>query len=270
MAHPRSLIGMVHVAALPGSPMARLAPDAIVAQAAAEARILAEAGFDSIIVENMHDRPYVHPSLDGRTHPPETVAMMTRVALGVREAAPRVRLGVQVLSGGCREALAIALAVGASFIRVENFVYAHVADEGLLGRAEAGELLRYRRAIGAEHVRVYADVKKKHASHAITGDVPIADAARAAEFFGADAVIVTGEMTGRPASPGDLAGVRGATSLPVLVGSGVTPDQVGALYQHADGLIVGSYLKQGGVWSNAMDPARCREVVAAARACPPR
>src|SRR5262249_39315371 len=156
---------------------------------------------------------------------------------------------------GHDEALAVALTGGAQFIRVENFVYAHVADEGLLPNAAAGSLLRYRRAIGAGHIKLLCDVKKKHASHALTADVTIGDAAHTAEFFGADGVVVTGAFTGEPTDPADVRSVREATALPVWVGSGVRPDQLGGLV-HADAFIVGSYIKQGGVWSNPIDAAR--------------
>jgi membrane complex biogenesis BtpA family protein len=260
LGRPKALIGMVHVGALPGTPYGDAGIDEIVDVAAREAGILAESGFDAIVIENMHDRPYVH----GR-QAPEIVASMTRAGLAVREAAGELALGVQVLSGGNREAVAIAQAVGASFVRCENFVFAHVADEGLLAEAEAGGLLRYRRSIGAEDVQIFVDIKKKHASHALTADIPIDEAARAAEFFGADGVIVTGVSTGRPTDPGDVAKVREATGLPVLVGSGVTPDQMRTLYEHADALIVGSWIKKAGVWSNPVDPARCREIVGEAR-----
>jgi membrane complex biogenesis BtpA family protein len=176
-------------------------------------------------------------------------------------------VGVQVLSGGNHEAIAIAQAVGGagSFIRCENFVFGHVADEGILERAEAGPLLRYRRDIGAVGVKVFCDLKKKHASHAITADVSLAEAAEAAEFFGADGVIVTGTATGKPVSMRDVEEVRRATRLPLLIGSGVTPETVQPLLEHADGLIVGSYLKKGGHWANAIDPARCRAIVRGGR-----
>ncbi len=265
----KSLIGMIHVQALPGSPHSHLRADEIVAQAASEAALLAQAGFDALMIENMHDRPYVHAREGGEGgeggHGPETVAIMTRVGLAVRQAAPKLPLGVQILSGGNREAIAVALAVGGTFIRCENFVFAHVADEGLLDRAEAGPLLRYRRQIGAEHIRIFADIKKKHASHALTADVSLAQTVEAAEFFGADGVIITGPATAKPARIDDVAAARAATKLPVLAGSGVTPDTIAALFQHADALIVGSWFKQGGLWSNPPDPDRCRQLIAAAR-----
>ncbi|MEQ8770573.1 MAG: BtpA/SgcQ family protein [Phycisphaerales bacterium] len=257
----RALIGMVHVGALPGTPRAAARIDELAEAAAAEARVLAEAGFDAIIVENMHDAPYVHGDALG----PEIVAGMTRAAHAVTNAVS-VPVGVQILSGGNAHALAVCSATGASFIRCENFVFSHVADEGLLDRAEAGPLLRYRRSIGAEHIKVFCDIKKKHASHAITADVSLAEAAHAAAFFGADGVIVTGSATGAPTSPSDVAEVRSATKLPVLVGSGVTPDDAAKLLEHADALIVGSWIKREGHWSNPVDPGRAAKLIRAARA----
>ena len=257
----RSLIAMVHAGALPGTPRGGSRVDDLAERAAAEARVLVDAGFDAIIVENMHDAPYVHGDRLG----PEITAAMTRITRAVVEAV-NVPVGVQVLSGGNRHALAVAVATGAAFIRCENFVFAHVADEGLLAEAEAGPLLRYRKSIGAEHVRVFCDIKKKHASHALTADLTLADAAEAAAFFGADGVIITGAATGKPTSVEDLSVARAATGLPVLVGSGATPSGVGDLLAHADGVIVGSWVKEGGLWSNPVSPSRANEFVSAARA----
>jgi len=231
--------------------------------AVAEAEVLADAGFAGLIVENMHDRPYVNGP-----HGPELVAAMTRVCLAVREAAPNLVMGVQVLSAGEREALAVAHACGAQFIRCENFVFSQVADEGLMARGVAGDLLRYRRHIGAESVKVFADIDKKHASHALTADLSMTDWAEAAEFFGVDGVIVTGKSTGKASSVEQVAEVRRATRLPVLVGSGVTPAQVGELFQHSDALIVGTWIKNEGVWTNPVDAARCKALIEAARAVP--
>ncbi len=263
LGRPRVLIGMVHVGALPATPRACASLDQLISDAVADARALAGAGFDAIIIENMHDRPYVHDE-----HGPETTAIMTRVGVAIRDAARSTPLGIQVLSGGNREALAIALAIGGSFIRCENFVFSHVADEGLLPQAEAGGLLRYRRSIGADSIAIFADIKKKHASHAITADVSIADAAEAAAFFLADGVIVTGTATGKPTDPAELSAVRRAVKLPVLVGSGATPEQLPALLTHADGVIVGSWIKRDGRWENPVDPARCGAMSSAFRSLP--
>jgi membrane complex biogenesis BtpA family protein len=259
---PRALIGAIHVGALPGTPRAQEGVDAVAEAAAEEARRYRAAGFHGVIIENMHDRPYLKGAVG-----PEVVAAMAAVGREVRRAAA-LPLGVQVLAGANREALAVALACGASFARVEGFVFAHVADEGLI-EASSGDLLRYRRAIGAEHVRVFADVKKKHASHALTADVDLAETARAAEFFLADGVIVTGVASGRPTQPAEVAAVAAAVGVPTLVGSGVSADNIGD-YPTADGFIVGTWLKQDGVWTGTLDPARLERLVRAFERLPPR
>jgi hypothetical protein len=258
----KAVIGMIHVRPTPASPgNTGESVEVLAAIASQEARILADAGFDAVIIENMHDAPYIHGDRLG----PEVVSAMTRVGLEVRHEID-LPIGVQILSGGNRHAIAVAQSVGGGFVRCENFVFAHVADEGLLGEAEAGPLLRYRREIGASGIRVLCDIKKKHASHAITSDISLAEAVRAAEFFGADGVIVSGASTGQAVAPDDLREARGATDLPVIVGSGVTPDSVGGLLELADAVIVGSSIKKGGLWSNELDPARCAALVQAARA----
>ena len=265
MFKPGAVIGMVHVGALPGSPGYRGNIGKLARDAAAEAGELARAGFDAVMIENMHDAPYVNGP-----HGPEVVACMTRIAIEASREVGRLPLGVQVLSRGEREAVAIAHAVrpdpadGPCFIRCENFVFAHVADEGLMPDAAAGPLLRYRRNIDAQHVLVLADIKKKHASHAITSDTPIADAAKAAAFFGADAAVVTGAFTGAPTDERDIE-CAAASGLPVVVGSGATPASLARLFKHASAVIVGSWIKQSGDWRRPVDPARAREFVAAAR-----
>ena len=250
---------MVHVGALPGTPRASQSVDELVRQAVQEVWVLAEGGCDVILVENMHDLPYLQGEVG-----PEIVASMTAVCRAINEATD-LPCGVQVLAGANQGALAVALAAGMDFIRAEGFVFSHVADEGWLN-ACAGPLLRYRKLIGAEHIAVWADVKKKHAAHAMTADVSLAETVKAAEFFGADAVIVTGEATGREASTAYLSSARGATKLPVIVGSGVTAENAAAMLQHADAVIVGSALKKDGHWTAPVDLDRVKAVAAAVRA----
>jgi hypothetical protein len=253
----RALIGMVHLGALPGTPRAHDPVAAIARTAADEAKLLVDAGFDAVILENMHDVPYLR-----RTVGPEIVSAMSIITAAVRSAV-NVPLGVQVLAGANAAAIAIAHTAGAQFIRAEGFVFAAVADEGLLDEADAGPLLRFRRSIGAEDVKILADIKKKHSAHAITGDVDIAETARAAEFFGADGLVVTGIATGQAIRVDDLGSARVASALPLLVGSGVTPASVEDLFAYADGLIVGSWYKRDGNWMNPPDAGRARELVAA-------
>jgi membrane complex biogenesis BtpA family protein len=251
----RALIGVIHLGALPGTPGNRLGVDEIAQAAAAEARLYRAAGFHGLIIENTHDRPYLKQQVG-----PETVAVMTVAGLAVRSAAG-LPLGVQVLAGANLAAMAVAHACGASFVRAEGFVFAHVADEGII-QAGAGELLRYRRAIGANGIRLFADIKKKHSAHAITVDVDLAETAKAAEFFQADGVIVTGTATGRAADPEEVRAASQAVGVPVLVGSGITPENMGR-FAAADALIVGSSVKEGGLWSNRLDE-KCLDSVARA------
>lgn len=255
----KALIGMVHVGALPGTPRAEAPVDRLAEAAAGEASLLESLGFDAVIIENMHDAPYLLREVG-----PEITAAMSVVACEVRRAVS-CPVGIQILGGANHAALGVAHAAGLAFVRAEGFVFASVADEGLLADADAGLLLRYRRAIGAGGVKVLADIKKKHSSHAITADLDIGETAKAAEFFGADGLIVTGVATGREASLDDLHAVRDASALPLLVGSGVTPENARSMLGVADGVIVGSWLKQGGQWSRPIDRDRAERFVRAAR-----
>jgi len=238
---------MVHVQALPGTPRSTFKTDAIVGKALADARHLEDAGVDAVMIENMHDRPYLNRKVG-----PEITAVLTAVALGLRKDL-RIPLGIQILAGANKQALAVALAAGFSFIRAEGFVFGHLADEGMMN-SDAAELLRYRKQIGAEHIKVFTDIKKKHSSHALTGDVSIAETAKAAEFFLSDGVIVTGSSTGMKPSTDDLEQVRQAVKIPVLIGSGIDISNIGTYWPLADAFIVGSSFKYKGIWENDVDP----------------
>ncbi len=250
------LIGMVHLLALPGTPAYGGDVRAIAAQAIAEASLYQELGLDAIILENMHDIPYLNREVG-----PEIVSSFAAIATLVRQAIS-LPIGIQILAGANQAALAVAQAAELDFIRAEGFVFGHLADEGYMD-SDAGSLLRYRRAIGAENIAVFTDIKKKHSSHAISADVSIGETASAAEFFRADGLIVTGSSTGKEASIGDLEAVRVASSLPLLIGSGLTPQNLHAYLPYADGFIVGSYFKRDGLWSNAIDPDRVKAFVQA-------
>jgi hypothetical protein len=130
--------------------------------------------------------------------------------------------------------------------------------------SDAAELLRYRRNIGAEHIAVFTDIKKKHSAHAMTADVDLAETAKAAQFFRTDGLIVTGTATGSAAKPEDLEAVKKACpDITLLVGSGITPDNIKQYLPFVDGFIVGSALKKDGYWANEIDLGRVKEMVAA-------
>ena len=255
-ASPKPVIAMVHVGALPGTPANRASVREIEAQAVTEARMYRDAGVHGIGIENMHDVPYLRGNVG-----PEIVAAMTLIARAVKEASG-LPCGIQILAGANHEALAVAHAASLDFVRVEGFAFAHVADEGII-ESSAASLLRYRRAIGAERVQVWADVKKKHAAHAITADVSVGEAAAATEFMRADAVIVTGAVTGVEANEADIADVRARCHLPLYLGSGLTAENLTRFYSLADGFIVGTFFKKDGRWTETVDPRRVERFMSA-------
>ena len=245
----KPVVAMIHLGALPGTPACRRSLREIETQALREAKLYREAGVHGLMLENMHDTPYLRGHVG-----PEIVAAIAIVARAVKDAAG-LPCGLQILAAANTEAIAVAHAAGLDFIRAEGFAFAHVADEGII-QSSAAELLRYRRAIGADHVQVWADVKKKHSSHAITADVAIGETAHAVAFMRGDAVIVTGAVTGDAPQPADVHAVKQATRLPVYLGSGVTAENIGTFLGEADGFIVGSEFKTGGHWSGKVDAKR--------------
>ena len=251
---PKPVIGVIHVGALPGTPRASQSVADLVAAARYEAKLYRECGVDGVIIENMHDVPYLRGEVG-----PEIVAAMTAISVEVKSECG-LPVGVQILAGANIEAMAVAHAAGLDFIRAEGYAYAHVADEGLI-QASAAKLLRYRRMIGATQVQVWTDVKKKHAAHAITADVSLGETAETVEFMGADCVIVTGSATGRPPTIGDVQEAKSHCGLPVFLGSGITANNIAEFQNDADGFIVGSSFKIDGLWSNTIDPARVTQFI---------
>ncbi|HLE62250.1 MAG TPA: BtpA/SgcQ family protein [Pyrinomonadaceae bacterium] len=252
---PKPVVGVIHVGALPGTPANTQSMTELVTAATCEAKLYREYGVDGIAIENMHDVPYLRGEVG-----PEIVAAMTAIGLEVkRESGSPV--GIQILAGANVEAMSVAHAAGLDFIRAEGYAYAHVADEGLI-QASAARLLRYRRMIGATQVQVWADVKKKHSAHAITSDVSLGTTAETVEFMGADCVIVTGNVTGKPPSHSDVQEAKNHCRLPIFLGSGISADNIAEFYNEADGFIVGSAFKIDGHWSNTIDPSRVERFMA--------
>lgn len=246
---PKPVIGVIHVGALPGTPRGSQSVAELVRQAKDEARVYRECGVDGVIIENMHDVPYLKGIVG-----PEIVAAMTAIGVEVK-AECGMPVGIQILAGANIEAMAVAHAAGLDFIRAEGYAYAHVADEGII-EASAAKLLRYRKLIGAERVQVWADVKKKHSAHAITADVSLGQTAETVEFMGADCVIVTGSVTGEAPQVNDVKEAKRDCHLPVFLGSGITESNIEQFYNEADGFIIGTYFKVDGLWSNTVDPIR--------------
>jgi membrane complex biogenesis BtpA family protein len=233
-----SLIGVIHLPPLAGSPRwdghAGLAEE----QAFRETQLLTMCGFDGVVVENFGDAPFFPGAVE-----PITIAAMTMCLRAAREAAKNMFLGVNVLRNDADAALAIAVATNADMMRVNVHTGARVTDQGLVEGA-AHRTLRSRRALGADRVQLFCDVDVKHSASLAAR--PIAEEAHDTADRGlADALLVTGSGTGRAASGDDLEAVCRASSVPVYVASGVTIETLPAL-RSAHGFIVGSALRMTG------------------------
>lgn len=250
---PCPLIGVVHLQPLPGAPLWAGDLEAVLRSALDDVEAYLEGGADGLIVENFGDVPFW-----GDRVPPETVASMARIATAVVARSP-VPVGINVLRNDALAALAIAQASGARFIRVNVLTGATVTDQGLL-QGPAAELLRRRRLLGADGVRILADVLVKHG--APLAPLAMGEAVRdVLARGGADGVIVSGSGTGRATDPADLEQARRAVAgAPVLIGSGATVETMATLAASCDGVIVGTALKQDGVIDRPVDPRRVRDL----------
>jgi uncharacterized protein len=254
----RTLIGMVHLPPLPGSPRWGGSMAQVITLALADAQALIECGMDALLVENHGDVPFTPGRVEA-----STVAAMAVVAHEIRQALPGAPLGINVLKNDARSALAVACAVGAVFIRVNVHAGAVVADQGLV-ESDAYGTLRERRLLDAD-VAIFADVQGKHA--APIAPVPLELEARDLVLRGlADALVVTGRATGDPAALDDVRRARAAVpDTPLIVGSGVTPESVEEILALADAVIVGTALKRDGEVRNPVDRARVGRLVGRAR-----
>ncbi|KGT92211.1 BtpA family membrane complex biogenesis protein [Erwinia typographi] len=256
----KAVIGVIHCDPFPGSPKYRgRSVGDIIERAIRDADNYISGGVHGLIIENHGDIPFSKPEDIG----PETAALMAVITDKVRTRF-NVPLGINVLANAAIPALATALAGGADFVRVNQWANAYIANEGFIEGA-AAKALRYRNQLRADHIRVFADSHVKHGSHAIVADRSIQELTRDVDFFEADAVIATGQRTGDSATLGEIDEIRGATELPLLVGSGVTPDNVGQILSRTQGVIVASALKVDGVWWNEVELARVQHFMAAAR-----
>ena len=255
----KAFIGVIHLPPLPGAPRWAGDLNAVLEQAEREARTLEQGGANGIIVENFGDAPF----RIGRVEP-ETVAAMTRAVDRVGQATA-LPVGVNMLRSDAISALAVAVAAGARFIRVNVHYGTMAADEGLV-TGEAFATLRRRRLLAAEpDVAILADVLVKHAVP--LGDVDLGLMARETAYRGlADGLIVTGPVTGRPAESDDVATARRAVpDRLLLVGSGVDAQNAAQFLPHADGAIVGTSLKKDGIITNPIDLERVKATAAAIR-----
>ncbi|WP_456330506.1 BtpA/SgcQ family protein [Archaeoglobus sp.] len=241
------VIGVVHLPPLPGSPE-HADWDAVIERALQDARAIERGGADALILENYGDRPFLKEV--GK----ETVAAMTALACEVRREVS-IGLGINVLRNDAFAAIAIAKAVKADFVRVNQLYFTSIAPEGVL-EGKAGELMRYKRFIDCRAM-VFADIAVKHAVHLASIEEYCINAERSL----ADALIVTGVATGKQIKLDDLKNVKRLVKMPVLAGSGVNAENAAEILKWCDGVIVGTYIKRGG----SVDAERVRRIVRIAK-----
>lgn len=254
---PKPLIACIHLLPLPGSPRYTGNMRQVYETALGEAATFSRYPIDGLIVENFRDVPFYPDRL-----PPETIAAMAAVAHEIVKSV-RMPVGVNALRNDASAAMAIATAAEARFIRVNVHMHTVVSDQGIL-QGTSHTTLRLRAALHA-NVLIMADVGVKHATP--LGNRDLATETRDVTERGlADAVIVSGASTGSPTQPADVETVRRHTVLPIIIGSGVTPDNLTQLYPRANGMIVGSFFKQDGQADNLVEEHRVKTFIDALQA----
>jgi membrane complex biogenesis BtpA family protein len=251
-----TMIGMVHCLPLPGTLGFDGDYGRILEQAKQDAVTLERAGADAVIVENMGDTPFA-ASMDV-----EQVCALAAAAACVRQAV-KIPVGIDAAFNDCRAALSIAAAVGGAFIRVPVFVDTVLFTDGIISPC-ARQCMMFRKHLRAENIRVLADIQVKHTvmlSERITPE----DSARMAAECGADVILVTGSRTGEETPLDLIKRIKQTVRIPVYAASGVTADNVREQLKTADGAIVGSGFKKGGVLSNPVDYELARKLLARAK-----
>lgn len=250
----KTVIGMLHLPALAGSPLSSKPMEKVCDGVLRDAEVLADGGVHGLMMENFGDLPFYPDRV-----PAYVIAQMTAIACEVRRRVD-LPLGINVLRNDGRGALAIAHACGASFIRVNVLCGARVADQGLI-QGIAHDLLRERTMLGATDVKIFADVDVKHS--APLAPRPLKDEVDdLIERALADAIVVSGAGTGKATDPAKALLVKqAAPNAPVFIGSGITAETIGDFIDCADGFIVGTALKEKGVATNPVELARVKALM---------
>lgn len=258
----KPIIGMVHIPPLPGSPLfnSNYTWNDIIDFTLHDAQCLIEGGVDGIQIENQFDIPYNLPKNIG----PETIAFMTTIACRIRFKYPDFPMGVHILLNGCIKAMSVAKATNANWIRAYNIANAYISTSGYIGAAGA-QLMRFRNNIKANNVMVFGDFQVKHGSHTITSDRSIENKAYDIETSLCDAAIITGNATGISPNISILKKIKNNISIPLLIGSGLSDENINELWPFADGAIVGTSIKKNKILNEHVDINSVQRLVKTAK-----
>lgn len=246
------VIAVVALQPLPGSPLYAGDPNIVFNNAISDVEIYKRNQVDGILLTNDYDYPYQRTPI-----PHESIQLIKTITKEAR-ALFKGLLGLKVKEEANLLSMQIASENDLDFIRVGNFVYGFVSPNGLIEGC-AAELLRERKKLGAEHIKIFADVKKKHVSHAISSDLSYEDRVKEIEGSLGDAVVVTSRHTGQKPDTENITKARKSTELPVILGSGVSAENIGDFYSLADGFIIGSSFRKDGRFSGEVDERRVEE-----------
>jgi len=246
----KAVIAMAHLGALPGAPlydevggMKKLIDDVLKDVAA-----LQDGGVDAIMFGNENDRPYTFDASKAG------VAAMTAVVSAVKPSL-KVPFGINYLWDPAAS-VAIAVATGASFVR-EIFTGVFASDMGVWA-PKCAEAVKLRRDLGRPDLKLLFNINAEFA-HSLDAR-PIALRAKSAVFSSlADAILVSGPLTGDPVVSSDLRQVREALKdTPVFANTGVNIDNVSDILAYCDGCVIGTHFKHDGITWNSVDPARVK------------
>ena len=248
------LIGVVHLPPLPGSPRFSISIEEISKMAVHDGHLIEESGMSAVILENFQDSPFRKDRVD-----PETIAAMAVITSTVsRELS--IPVGINILRNDALAALSVAACCGGQFLRVNVLAGSVATDQGIV-EGKAADLLRRRDALAAD-VAILADVDVKHATALDTRPLTV-QAQDLVHRSGADAVLVTGQGTGKAVDMQELESVAEAVRpTPTLAASGTTPASLPSVLQCCAGAIVGTAVQDP--QTHRVDPVRLAAYVKAA------
>lgn len=248
------VIGMIHLKPMPGTPHYQEGDfEKSLSKAVADARALYDGGADGCLIQTVDK---VYPAKDEADY--TRVAGMAAIVHAVaQETGPEFQIGVQIMWNALTASAAVAKVAGASFQRCTALVGTSMSPFGLV-EANPYEFLKFRRSIGAEHIKLVAEVSGMH-FHWYGEDKPVADVARSAVMVGAHAVEIANpdEETSnhlireiKKANPG----------LPVILGGYTNHENAARRLAEADGAFVGTCLEKG-KWGSEIDVDKVRAYV---------
>ncbi|HHY80889.1 MAG TPA: BtpA/SgcQ family protein [Thermoanaerobacter sp.] len=246
--YKKVIIGMVHLLPLPGSPHFAYNLSEIYERALKDLKNLEKGGANGAIIENFGDIPYMI------NNPIETYISMAHIVTLLKQET-KIPLGVNIQFNCGKEEMAVAHLCGGDFVRIEAFTENRIGTHGV-AYAQAPEVMRYKSKLKSK-VLVFSDINVKH-----TYSLGIED------FFlnldeailaGADAIIVTGTTTGKEPEIKDVKEVKDAIGeFPLLIGSGVSADNIEKFLKIVDGVIVGTAIKEDSKTTNPISLEKVR------------